>query len=147
MIYLQSKRVYSQILELNPQTGEHGIVGREALSAHGRMGGINGVFDVLNEILVALYALNGKLILRVGDKTMPLSEGITASLSGDPSQRLLRVMQGGIDLVQARYDIRDSLRDKDDPTPFIEDEDADFGLFIANVLSDPSRRRVFLDRW
>ena len=32
-----------------------------------------------------------------------------------------------------------------DPTPFVEREQFDFGLFIHNVLNDPKRRRLLRD--
>jgi hypothetical protein len=30
----------------------------------------------------------------------------------------------------------------EDPTPFVEDEDFDFGLFIANVVNNPERSAI-----
>jgi len=147
MIYLQSNKFYSKILELDPQSGKHDTVGRDALTAHGRLGRINGVFDLLNDTLVALYTLNGKLILRVGDRAIPLNERVTVSVSGAPSHRLLTVTQGGTDPVHIKYDIRDSLRGEDNPTPFIDDEDSDFGIFIVNIFTDPARRFLALEHW
>ncbi len=33
---------------------------------------------------------------------------------------------------------------KDDPTPFVDEEDFDFGLFLSNVAKDESRQRRLL---
>jgi hypothetical protein len=34
---------------------------------------------------------------------------------------------------------------KGDPTPFVEEEDFDFGLLIANIAGSPERQQVFIE--
>lgn len=55
------------------------------------------------------------------------------------------MMRGEDELTSVRYSISDSPRFSEDPTAFVEDEDFDFGLFIANLTSSARRRRIALD--
>ena len=43
------------------------------------------------------------------------------------------ISKGGNAVVRCRYALDTSIRFPNDPTPQIEDEDFDFGLFICNV--------------
>jgi hypothetical protein len=147
MLILQSKSKYSRLLELNDADGTYRETQRVAIDGEFPKIKINGVFDLLNGTLVALYAVAGHIILRIGNKVIPLNKGIEVVVNGDPSNRLLRVNQSGDEVVSVRYSISDAPVFDDDPTPFVESEDFDFGLFAANLASNADRRSVALESW
>lgn len=146
MLWLRSNRSFGRLLEFDPVNGKS----RELLASE--LGEnvpkkVSGFFDFLNGTLTAIYAFAGRLFLRIGDITIPIEEGITVIASGDASNRSLRVKQRGNELSSINYSIVDAPKFADDPTAFIENEDFDFGLFIANVASSADRRSVALETW
>ena len=147
MLILQSKSKYSRLLELNHSDGTYRETQRIAVDGAFPKIKINGVFDFLGETLVALYAIAGYIVLRIGNKVIPLNKGIEVVVNGDLSSRFLRVNQNENEVASVRYSISDAPAFDDDPTPFVESEDFDFGLFAANLASSADRRSVALENW
>ncbi len=60
---------------------------------------------------------------------------------------VLSILENGNEVMSVIY--RDGLKDwiENDPTPMIEKEDFDFGLFVKNALSDKDRQRRLLRTW
>jgi hypothetical protein len=141
MLYLQSKSKYTAIIMLDPSTGAYQEATRDSSSNIK----INGVYDFLDSVLVALYLHCGSLILRVGEQVIPLVSVVKISVDGKPSERKFSVAYGEGQSLYLKYSVAEML--KEDMTPFIENEDFDFGLFVSNVLSDPSRREVLQRAW
>ena len=147
MLTLQSKNTYSRLLELSYEDGSYREARRVAVNGVLPTLKINGVFDFLNGILVALYAFGGNLFLRIGDDVIQILGDVRVELEQNGFQSKLTVMRDGRALVLLNYPKSASGKIKDDPTPFVDDEDFDFGLFVKNLVSDPKRRNVALENW
>ena len=146
MLWLRSNHSFTTLLELDPVSGNNREVSSSDLADKGPER-INGFFDFLDGTLVALYALYGNLILRVGTEVIPLVDGVNVALESGISNHTLIVKHGERELASLTYSPTDDQKIKNDPTPFIEDEDFDFGLFVKNIASNHDRRRVVLENW
>ncbi|MFE9429340.1 hypothetical protein ACFYNO_41090 [Kitasatospora sp. NPDC006697] len=96
----------------------------------------SGYYDMLNGTLVVLFRNSEGITLQAGgrifalDGTCPIEHRITDSEC---------VFTVGNDL-EIRYPFPPDWETLSwDPTPHVEREDFDFGLHIANVMSDPER--------
>jgi hypothetical protein len=145
-LLLRSNRSFQKLLELNPSTGQCREVPGSEVSGLPPVKA-NGFFDTLDGVLVGIYAFERRLMLRVGERDIPLDNRVEVTLSGHSRNRKLAVQKDNENLALVEYSILDDWDPEEDPTPFIDDEDFDFGLFVANVASDPARRRVALEEW
>jgi hypothetical protein len=110
------------------------------LSTKGRA---QGLFMTLGSTLVVLHAADGQLVLRLGADVVPL-RGATAELEGAELRRLAIVRDGA---VVARLTYPNPVHPfMDWDGTMAEEEDFDLGLFTANVLGSPRRRRHLLER-
>jgi len=107
-----------------------------------------GRFGFLSSLLICLYRKDDALWLRIGGKAAPLAEGVKPSWApGDPLVTLT-LLDGPDVLAQVDYAPGPEWGPplSADPTPFVESEDWDFGLWIVNVATNPERAaRVFVD--
>lgn len=114
-----------------------------------------GYYSHFGDDLVALYADDGTVWLRIGDEEIR-ADAVNADWSPEHSIRRLRLVHDGevVREVSYRLPMTNSSRRSTsgeaqdgvvDTTAFVEAEDFDFGLFIANVLNDPERQRVLVE--
>jgi hypothetical protein len=101
-----------------------------------------GWFAFLGGTPVALFVRAGTVTLLVGDKVLPVDENTAARLSDQGGTRVLTVYLG------TRCEVRLPYRRPTpwpplevDPTPMIEEEDYDYGLFLRNVIENRERQR------
>ena len=134
---IQSHEQYEVVAEFDPESG--------SIQAHARPNGMSpagsdGWFATLGDICVVFYRYSGRLWLRVDDRTFDLDgdasvdwrveDGMAVfAVADDDGQVVLRYSTGALSAPMT----------SDDPTPFVEDEDWDLGLFIANVMFDEER--------
>lgn len=121
-VYLRSHSGFGEFAMLNPATGELN-------SAPVGAGSLSGVYDDMDGLRVAFYRdQQAGLVLRVGDQAIELDR-LGADAHWERTQhgfnRLL-VGVGGTPQVEVRYRT----------VP----QDADLGLLVRDVLSDPARR-------
>ncbi len=147
MVILQSKSKYSQLLELNQSDDTYRETLRVPIDGIFPNIEINGVFDFLSGALVALYADAGHMILRIGSKVIPFEKGLEIVVNGEKSNRRLTVNQNGTELASLRYSISETPAFDDDYTAFVDNENFDFGQFVANIASNIERQRVALENW
>lgn len=147
MLTLQSKTSYSRLLELSHENGSYSETFRVAVDGAFPALKINGVFDFLNGVLIALYAFDKNLFLRIGDDVIQLFDDVAVELERGKFQSKLLVIHDGRAVAAVNYPSSAKGKIKDDPTPFIDDEDFDFGLFVRNLVSDRRRRSVALENW
>jgi hypothetical protein len=95
-----------------------------------------GHYAHLAELLAVLYRSAGGLRLRLGDLDFGIESATRVDWSSDGVTSTLNVEVEG-ELLSFRYPSGPSLAG--DPTPFVEPEHFDFGLFVANVANDPAR--------
>ena len=145
MVWLQSQDQFDALAVIDPETGKLAKFSQCALgdSAPART---EGWFADLSGVVAAIYKKGDELFVRVGGTELPLAADVTAEVSGAASARVLVISKGGNAVVRCRYALDTSIRFPNDPTPQIEDEDFDFGLFICNVSKATERQMVLLGR-
>ena len=97
---------------------------------------LRGHFAYLGKVLGILYRLDDVLRLRLGDRDFLLAgaDRVEWSVSG-PTATLEIVLDP--ERISVQYSAGQSL--VNDPTPFVEAEHFDFGLFVSNVASNDKR--------
>jgi hypothetical protein len=99
-----------------------------------------GWFSILAGTCVVFYRSSAHLWLRVGDQTFDLDgEASVDWRVEDGSAVFAAADDTGQVLLRYRAGPFSGPSISDDPTPFVEDEHWDLGLFIANVMFDEER--------
>lgn len=143
MVWLQSNDKYDELVEYNHSKGTFTKASRNSLGDKAPSS-TDGTFAVLSAVFLALYKLGQELFVRIGDQCIPLTNDVTVIVSGPANKRLLIVKKAGNEIANFNYVLDASKKFSSDPTPFIEDEDFDFGLFISNISTNDKRKRVLL---
>jgi hypothetical protein len=141
MKWLQSKKRFQDVAKYDEESGEFEIVGRNSTV---RPEILDGSFEILAGIFVALFKAGLKLFVGIGDKTFQLDGDLIITVKGGANDRLLIIEKGNAVLETIKYSIsaRDTIAG--DTTAFIDDEDSDYGLFLSNISKDEGRQRVLL---
>jgi hypothetical protein len=87
-------------------------------------------------VLVFYRADGGELRLAAAGRSLR-ADASTVRWSEANGEHTLSVNEPGQPPLELRY--RGDAFDEDDPTPFAEPEDWDFGRFVAGVVDDPDR--------
>ena len=103
---------------------------------------VSGFFTILSSKYCAIYRSGQEIVACVGDVQIPLSHRVKINVTGNPAKRRLTISQDANVIVNHEYSLDTSNHFEDDPTPFIEDEDFDFGLFMANIAGSQERQEV-----
>ena len=98
---------------------------------------VEGHYAYLEQLLAVLYRSASGLRLRLGDLDFRIENATRVAWSSDGVTSTLEIEFQG-ERFSYRYSAGPSLAG--DPTPFVESEHFDFGLFVANVANDPARR-------
>jgi len=141
---LQSKDEIDKLMELDPITGRHQILSRKQHPEIASMR-LSGGYSIVNGMIVCLYRLDNALYFRLGEEEVKIADDATSILVREDGYRLFQLLQNGNLLINFRY--RSPVYEVSphmDPTPFIDEEDFDFFLFVHNVLNQGDRRhRVY----
>jgi hypothetical protein len=141
MKWLQSKKSFQEVAKYNEESGEFEIVGRNSPDCPETL---DGSFDVLAGIFVALFKVGIKLFIGIGEKSFQMDDDLTITLKGSATDRLLIIERGNTVLETVKYSIHSTGTIIGDTTAFIDDEDSDYGLFLNNISKDEGRQRVLL---
>ena len=140
-ITLQSQDKFAELARLSLDTGEVSFVSKHsdpALKAAVTSGG----YSIVNGVMCSLYKVGGGLYLRVGEQALEITDEVEARLDRSPKKHTFQLLRDGKLLLEFIYSPpKSDIPLADDPTPFIEEEDFDFLLFVTNVLKDKSRRQ------
>jgi hypothetical protein len=106
---------------------------------------VQGVYGDLGKHRLALFALGSRLFLSLDGQTNEVrDQRVEAALHQDGGERRLELVLDGkaISLVYTNSPLPVS-------TPYYseDEEDADFGLWLSNVLTSPQRLSTFLESW
>lgn len=142
MIWLQSNKRFNDLAQLDPDTGVVTMQSRITLGNKVPQN-TEGFFAVLSTIFIALYKFGQGLFIRIGNECIPLTDDVIVNVSGNPKNRELIVEKEGQEITRLDYSLDQSKMIVDDPTPFIDDEDFDFGLFVSNISKNTKRKRIF----
>ncbi|MEK6334071.1 MAG: hypothetical protein AABM67_03920 [Acidobacteriota bacterium] len=141
---LESKDVFDQLAEFDPNTGTYRLLSRKQ---HSELATTppSGGYSIVDGTMLSLYRRDEVLYFRAGDREFRLTDDVISKLTREDNSRVFQLIQDGNSLAVFRYappvlDVPMSA----DPTPFIEEEDFDFLLFVHRVLTDTGRRnRVY----
>lgn len=133
--YLSINRVVVDVSFDEPHGGDNPIRNQRPL----------GIYSKLGNDAVGLFVIDRKLYLYLnGHASEVLGKGITAKWYSEGKNRQLSIVIG-----QSRKTI--AYKDPGPPvsTPFYaeEEQDVDFGLWLANVLSSTESRERFTKTW
>ena len=136
---LRHHDIYDEIMDYNFENRSYKVLSR--IECPELIAKIKGCYSFFGDKLAILYAYNDSLCFLYDNNNYPLSN---AKVSVD-KKGFDRVLN--IDNVHIHYSVDKSNYFEFDPTPFVEDEDFDFGLFIANILRDKGRCQRCIARW
>lgn len=141
---LESKDEFDQLAELDPNTGAYELLSRK-LHPELTTTPPSGGYSVVDGTMLSLYRRDGVLYFRAGDREINLANDVISTLTREDNNRVFQLIQDGNSLLIFRYLPPDHEIAFDiDPTPFVEEEDFDFLLFVHKVLTEPGRRyRVY----
>jgi hypothetical protein len=125
------------IAEFDPETGRTDILPRpQGLPVTGT----DGWFSLLGGLCVVFYRQGGRLWLRAGERIIDLDRDPTIEWhrEGDISSLTIGDQRGEI-VLRYRTGPRSGPALQEDPTPFVDEEDWDLGLFLSNVMFDAER--------
>jgi|CXWL01.1.fsa_nt_gi hypothetical protein len=147
MIWLQQQERHDTFAEFDP--------GSSVLTEHRRKNfgrrpphTPHGFYSKLGDLLLAIYGVAGKLFLAFDKQVIEIGVDETIEVNGPRSARTLRVVNGlGVTLLELDYCL-DGIPGPipHDPTPCVEDEDRDIGLFASNISKNSERRALFTDK-
>lgn len=146
MVWLQSNETFDKIAVLDPLTGEmeeksRRYIGDKAPKKY------HGFYSQLESIFLALYGLAGQLFLVVNKEIIEIEPDYVIQVSGPHNKRYLKIVSSGKIIKEFKYSLEQIPQPiTGDPTPFVEDEDFDIGLFASNISLDPERRAVFVSK-
>lgn len=84
----------------------------------------------------------GVLYFRMEGQEFKLTEDVASTLVKENDLHVFQLLRNGNLLVNFKYpSMRPQIPRELDPTPFVEDEDFDFFLFVHNVLTQTGRRQ------
>jgi hypothetical protein len=100
----------------------------------------DGWFSILDGVCVVFYREGSRLWLRVGSRTFDLDGDTSVNWEREGSSSSFSVADSDGQIV-LRYEAGPFIGPplEEDPTPFVEAEHWDLGLFVANVMSDDAR--------
>lgn len=105
---------------------------------------VSGMFADIGEHKLALFR-HDKMLLKVDDSIIELDEGTSALIEKKKQSHSLLIRTGEQMILELDYHpmVLDPPLDID-PTPFVEEEDFCFALFLYNIINDKARlRRVY----
>lgn len=141
-IFLRNYDAFNDIISYDEASGNwHRITAEQknVLSSHD----ISGFFAMLSSKFCGIYSLGRDIFICVGDLRVALNEKIKITVIGSPEKRHLTILDDGKIIGSHIYSVDTANQFENDPTPFIEDEDFDFGLLIANISESTGRQEVF----
>jgi hypothetical protein len=136
---LQSHKSFNTMADYDPVTGTFVTFSRSSEPARAS-GKKAGAFDDIGGKRALLFRLAGVLYLQVENQRMQMDDH-AIELQSVHGRRVLQVFSDGKVVLELTYDppILDPPRAMD-PTPFVEEEDFDFGLLLSNLSRDRSRQ-------
>jgi len=165
---LQSADNVRDFAELDQRTGKLEYFSRQGVEVEKLQAEMAGRYAFVGETLVALYRESALLKLRLGEEAYDIDEEVESKLKKTLRYRLVRqipnhLLQFSISRLLLAHNTFELIRKGSvilafkycpplratpifDPTPFVNEEDSDFMLFVHNVLSSPWRRKTIWDK-
>lgn len=135
---IESHERFDDLAEYDPTTGQLQEFSR-ATSSAASSGPPTGHYAKLSGTLAVFYRLDGSLWMRLGNEARNLDQ-VGNELRWEHVERhsTLELLERGTLVARVQYR-PGSGGGPGDPTPFVDSEDWDFGLFVTNVLGNEGR--------
>ena len=136
---IHSFDTFGEVRHLDPATG---MLTPAAISSTGGPPAVHGHYGRLGDTLVLLYRMGADLYLRIGETVVLVDKTTSITYRRVKDHWELEVTDESTGDVTARveYSLPEPIvAPEEDPTPFAEPEDFDFGLFISNVVNNAER--------
>lgn len=154
MLWLVNHERWGQVGEFDPEKGRIlSIRDHDELQSLSPRDSDGWYYDVKDGVF-ALYKLNGALQLHLRGRAFQLEDDTTVEVSRPKDlfplprrRRRLRVVKQGRAVFETTYRPRGLGMIPGDPTPFVEEDHFDFGLWVTNVSKDPKRKAVCMEVW
>lgn len=145
-LILRSYSCYSDIINYNHFSGRYYKHVSNPVDENKKLR-IHGFYDFLNENFITIYAKSKALSLRVDNIDFSFNKGLKVEINKSNSDRILTVNMENTQKSIIQYSVNQSDQYVNDLTPFVDLEDFDFGLFIANIAINKYRQNILINEW
>lgn len=146
-MWIQSQERFDCVAEFDDEKGTLREYSRQFLAAQApKIAETDGWFSHIRGGVLILYRKTGNIFFRVNDNEFVLDKGTEVEVFGPREKRKLVLKRNAQVVFDIEYELLQEPPIPNDPTPFIEEEDFDFGVFVSNISKDPKRKAVFLGK-
>lgn len=147
MMWLCSNDDFDCIAQFDPQTGSLKKYSKAALDHDApQCTEIVGNFSEVKHARLVLYPSDNRVIFRVNDAEFVLDGRTIIDVSKCQATRQMTIRRDGALVLEFKYELMRDNSIPNDPTPFVSDEDFDFGLLVSNISKSAARRDVLLGK-
>jgi hypothetical protein len=161
---LQSADNVRDFAELDQHTGKLEYFSKQGAEVERLQAEIDGRYAFVEQTLVALYREDDLFKLRLAEEVYDIDDDVESNLKRTLRYHLVRqvpnhslqvslsrlllahstfeLIRKGTVILTFKYRLPLPVSPIFDPTPFVQEEDSDFMLFVHNVISDPQRRNT-----
>ena len=145
MLWLRSREEYDCLATFEPSVG---TLKKYSLRALGDKAPsiTDGCFSEVEEGILILYRSVGNIFFQIYNKIFLINDKIEIEVFGPREKRKLQVVRDGKVIYETTYTPPGPGMIEGDPTPFVEEEHFDFGLFVSNISKNPGRKDRFLGK-
>jgi len=145
-LYLQCHSFYESVLEFDPESNEMRYKRRSDLRKLVESD-LSGRFAMINNRVVLLFRYSGLLYLQCDHSRTEISDSLQVQLVSKNDDRghvwHICIKESDRVLLDESYIAQSADYAIFDPTPFVEEEDFNFGVLLKNVVSSRDRRDRF----
>lgn len=142
MLLLQSKDLFDEMAYFDPLTREIRSFRRSDSEENIPMK-TDGVFSWVDGHFMTLFRYAGKPMFFVDEYEIELTDDTIVDVRGPFTSRTLTIKRSGSELLKLNYSLSQGKGTvPSDTTPFVEDEDFDFGLFVHNISRSVERKAL-----
>ncbi len=144
MIWLQNNQKFDRLISYEPITGKYIEQSKKLLKSKAPKL-TDGFFEIFSDMFFALYKYDNNLYFSINQKKYVLDASTIVNVEGNSKKRMLTIMKNDNELYRCNYELNTYQKFTEDYTPFIDNEDFDFGLFVSNVSKDIARKKVLMN--
>lgn len=140
VVWVRSHDRYHEIAHFDPASA-HLEVGRADAPNPDDWDALSGTYHRDDERLMVLYRDEAGLVFVCDRRLLPLTSGLTAERLNASGKHRLVLRQAGEIVLDVTYGTSNPIVSvEEDLTPFVEEEDFDYGLHVASLVNDPGRQ-------
>lgn len=144
MLWLQNYDVFNELAHFDPDRTIVEIKYRSGLEGD-PLEKINGFYSYCESKFLSIYALRKCLFIAFAGRHFMVDDFCKIIYKGESGKAWIALCKGDMLYFDLKYTVLEGGGDDDDLTPFIGSESLDFGLFVANIVNDPSRKAAFIE--